>query len=163
MYPRPTTPPTQLLLRDVDLLKFYEEATALKGHNILLVQLIYQWDAHRQAFRVSPDQWYQPTEEDIYFITSLSRRGEDFPQFLYVPIGCVIGSQLMYSQRYIRENILSPAYFQVSGGQLCIASFGVEEVRCLSLLLTTISHHTSDEQHNSCPILFYVDSLLQAP
>ena len=69
----------------------------------------------------------------------------------------------MYSQRYISVDILSPTDFQVSGGQLHIASFGAEEVRCLSLLLSTIAHHTSDEQRISFVLLFYVDSLLQAP
>jgi hypothetical protein len=42
--------------------------------------------------------WYHPTEEDIYFITGLSRRGEDFPQFPDVPVGVAAESQLMYSQ-----------------------------------------------------------------
>ena len=56
------------------------------------------------------------------------------------------------------DDILSLADFQVFGGQLCISSFGPEEVRCLSLLLTTIAHYTSDGQHISCPLLFYVDS-----
>jgi hypothetical protein len=49
------------------------------------------------TFRVGPDQWYHPTEEDMYFITGISRRGEDFPQFLDVPVGVAIESQLMYS------------------------------------------------------------------
>jgi hypothetical protein len=40
-----------------------------------------------RTFCVSLDQWYQPTKEDIYFITGLSRRGEDFPQFPDVPVG----------------------------------------------------------------------------
>jgi hypothetical protein len=82
------------------------------------VQLIRRWDVHRQDFCVGPDQWYQPTEEDIYFITGLSRRGEDFPQFPDVPVGVAVESQLMYSQRYIGVDVLSPADFQVSGGQL---------------------------------------------
>jgi hypothetical protein len=38
---------------------------------------------------VSSDQCYHPTKEDIYFITGLSRKGEDFLQFLDVPIGGV--------------------------------------------------------------------------
>ena len=57
------------------------------------------------------------------------------------------------------EYIVSPIYFQVSGGQLRIASFGAKEVRCLSLLLATIAHYTSDVQCISFPLLFYVDSL----
>ena len=163
MYPRPITTATQALLREVGLLKFYEEATSLKGHNGLLQQLIFRWNSHRQALRVGPNQWYAPTEEDIYFITSLSRRGVDFPSFPEVPVGYAIGNQLGYSQRYISTSILSSSIFQVSRGQLRIASFGGEEVRCLSLLISTISHHTSDGKRISCPLLFYVDSLLQAP
>ena len=36
MYPHPITTATQALLRELGLLKFYEEATSLKGHNGLL-------------------------------------------------------------------------------------------------------------------------------
>ena len=46
MYPHPIMIDTQLLLREVGLLKFYEEATSLKGHSGLLGQLIFRWDAH---------------------------------------------------------------------------------------------------------------------
>jgi hypothetical protein len=123
LYPLPITAVTQVLLRNVGLLKYYEEATSLKGHSRFLVQLIHRWDVHRQALCVGLDQWYQPTEEDIYFITGLSRRGEDFPQFPDVPVGVATESQLMYSQRYIVVDVLSPADFQVSGGQLRITSF----------------------------------------
>jgi hypothetical protein len=98
LYPHPITAVTHVLLRDVGLLKYYEEATSLKGHSGLLVHLIRRWDVHRQAFCVGLDQWYHPTEEDIYFITGLSRRGEDFPQFPDVPVGVSTESQLMYSQ-----------------------------------------------------------------
>ena len=52
----------------------------------------------------------------------------DFSSFPEVPAGCVVGSQLVYSQRYIRLDILSPSDFQVSGGQLRIGAFGREEV-----------------------------------
>jgi hypothetical protein len=69
----------------------------------------------------------------------------------------------MYSQRYIAVDVLSPADFQVSGGQLRITSFGAEEVRCLSLLVMTIAHFTSDGKHISCTLLYYVDSLVQRP
>ena len=34
VYPRPITTSTQGLLRQVGLLKFYEEATSLKGHGV---------------------------------------------------------------------------------------------------------------------------------
>jgi hypothetical protein len=127
-------------LRDVGLLKYYEEATSLKGNSGLLVHLIHQWNVHRQYFCVGPDQWYHPTEEDIYFIIGLSRRGDDFPQFPYLLVGVVVESHLMYSQRYIGFGVLSPTNCQVFGGQLKIASFGAEEVRFLSLLVTNISH-----------------------
>ena len=52
----------------------------------------------------------------------------DFPSFPEVPASCVAGSQLVYSQRYIGENLLSPVEFQVTGGQLHIGAFGHEEV-----------------------------------
>ena len=104
-----------------------------------------------------------PTEEDIYFITGLSRRGVDFPSFPKVPVGCEAGIQLVYSQIYIGENVLSPAEFQVAGGQLHIGAFGREEVQCISLIVLTISHNTSDGQCISCSLLYYVDSLVQEP
>ena len=89
--------------------------------------------------------------------------GEDFPQFPDVPFDYVAGSQLVYSQRYISANIFSPSDFQVSGGQLRIAAFGSEEVRCLSLLISTISHNTSDGKCISSSLLYYVYSLVQEP
>jgi hypothetical protein len=98
LYPLPITTLTHVILRDVGLLKYCEEATSLKGHSGLLVYLICQWDAHRRDFRVGLNQWYHPTEEDIYFITGISRRGEDFPQILDVLVGVFAESQLMYSQ-----------------------------------------------------------------
>ena len=48
----------------------------------------------------------------------------DFPSFPEVPAGCVVGSQLVYSQRYIGAHVLSPSEFQVPGGQLRIGAFG---------------------------------------
>jgi hypothetical protein len=47
LYPRPRIVATRVLLRNVDLLKYYEEATSLKGNSTFLVQLICRWDAHR--------------------------------------------------------------------------------------------------------------------
>ena len=79
LYPHPITAVTHVLLRDVGLLNYYEEATSIKGHSGLLAHLIRRWDVHRHAFHVGPNQWYHPIEEDIYFITGISRRGEDFP------------------------------------------------------------------------------------
>lgn len=58
-------------------------------------------------------------------------RGVDFPSFPEVPAGCVAGSQLVYSQRYIGADVLSASNFQFVGGQLRIGAFGSEEVRCL--------------------------------
>jgi hypothetical protein len=112
---------------------------------------------------VGPNQWYHPTKEDIYFITGLSRRGEYFPQFPYVPVGVSPKSQVMYSQRYIGVDLHSPTNFQVYGEQLQITSFGAEEVRFLSLLVMTITHFTSDRKCISCSLLYYVDSLVQRP
>ena len=75
----------------------------------------------------------------------------------------LIGSQLVYSQRYISVDMQSPSDLQVFGGQLRIGGFGSEEVRCLSLLISTISHNTSDGQHINFSLLYYVDSLVQEP
>ena len=110
-YPRPITAVTQGLLRHVGLLKFYEEATSLKSQSLCLRHLIRRWNAQRQAFWVGINQWYTLIEEDVYFITRLSRRWVDFPSFSEVLVGCVARSQLVYSQRYIRADILSPSNF----------------------------------------------------
>ena len=67
-----------------------------------------------------------PTEEDIYFITGLSRRGVYFPSFPEVLAGFLVGIQLVYCQRYIGASLLSPADFQVAGDQLRIGAFGSE-------------------------------------
>ena len=91
----------QVILRQVGLLKFYEEATSLKAHSVFLRYIIHRWIAHRQDFQAGPDQWYTPTKDDIYFITGLSRRGVNFPSFPDMPASCVAGIQLVYSQRYI--------------------------------------------------------------
>ena len=102
MYPRPIIAATQGLLRQVGLLKFYGEATSLKGHDVFLRHLIRKWNAHLPAFRVGPNQWYAPTEEKKYFIIGLSRRGMDFPLFPEVPVGYAAGSQLVYSDNIVR-------------------------------------------------------------
>ena len=111
LYPRPITAATQGLLRQVGLLKFYEEATSLKSNSGFLRHLIRRWNSQQQAFRVGIDQWYTPTEEDVYFIIGISRRGVYFPSFPEVSVGYVAGSQLVYSQRYIGANRLSPSDF----------------------------------------------------
>ena len=54
-YLHPIKAATQRLLRQVGLLKFYEEATSLKGHGVILRHLIRKWNAHRQAFQVFPN------------------------------------------------------------------------------------------------------------
>ena len=87
LYPHPSTTAMRVLLRNVGLLKYYEEATSMKGNSSFITQLIHQWDAHQQAFRVGPHQWYHPTEEDIYFIIGISRRGEYFLFFPNFPVG----------------------------------------------------------------------------
>jgi hypothetical protein len=46
LYPHPITPVTHLLLRDVGLLKYYQETTSLNGKFGLLVHMIYRWDVH---------------------------------------------------------------------------------------------------------------------
>ena len=83
---------------------------------MFLRHLIRRWNAQQQGFRVGINQWYTPIEEDIYFIIGLSRRGVDCPSFPEVLAGFVVGSQLVYSQRYIGENVLSPADFRVARG-----------------------------------------------
>jgi hypothetical protein len=40
LYPLPITAVTHVILRSVGLLKYYEEATSLKGHSSLLMHLI---------------------------------------------------------------------------------------------------------------------------
>ena len=87
----------------------------------------------------------------------------DFPSFPDVPVGCVAGIQLVYSQRYIGAHVLSPSEFQVPGGQLHVGAFGRQDVQCPSLIISTISHNTSDEQRISCSLLYYVDSSVQQP
>lgn len=111
LYPRPIKEDTQGLLRNVGLYKYYEEAQSLKGHFGLLVPLISRWDVRRQAFRVYPGMWYRHTEEDIYFITVLSRKGDYFPQFPDVALSVAVDSQLIYSQKYIGHNVVYPGDF----------------------------------------------------
>jgi len=99
----------------------------------------------------------------IFILLQDYRGGVDFPSFPDVPAGCAAGSQLVYSQRYIGAHLLSPSEFQVPGGQLRIGAFGRKDVQCLSLIISTISHNTSDGQCISYSLLYYVDSLLQEP
>lgn len=86
------------------------------------------------------DLSFHATEEDIYFITRLSRRGEDFPYFSNVPRGDLAASHLAYIERFISVDVTSPSEFQVACGQLWIYSFGVEDFKCLSYLVTTMTH-----------------------
>ena len=85
----------------------------------------------------------------------------DFPSFPDVPAGCVAGSQLVYSQRYIGAHVLSPSKFQVPGGQLRIGTFGRQDMQCLSIIGSIISHNTSNGKHISYSLLYYIDSLVQ--
>ena len=87
----------------------------------------------------------------------------DFPSFPEVPASSVAGSQLFYSQRYIGAHVLSPSEFQVPRVQLRIGAFGRQDVQCLSLIISTISHNTSDGKHIICLLLYYVDYLVQEP
>lgn len=50
-------------------------------------------------------------KEDIYFITELSGREENWPQFPELPIGIVEEMQLIYVQRYVNLNIVEPTKF----------------------------------------------------
>jgi hypothetical protein len=93
--PFPITAVTHVLLRYVGLLKYYEEDTSLKGHFRLFFHMIRRCDVHQQDFCVGLNQWYHPTKEDIYFITEIYKRGEDFPQFPYFPAGVSTEIQLM--------------------------------------------------------------------
>ena len=142
MYPHPIIEQTCVLLRNVIFLKFYEEVTSLKRNTQLLMHLICRWDHDRQAIRVNLNLWYQPMEKDIYVITSLSRRGEDFPHY-HNPLPNVGGeSPLVYVQRYVSANIIDPNGIQVVGGQSRLHAFDVDEVRCLSLMAMTLAHYT---------------------
>ena len=123
LYPRPISAKTWDLLRKVGLLKYYEEATSLKVHSSLLAQLIRCWNVQEQSLHVGPKTWYRSSKEDIYFIIGLSRRGEDFPEFLDVPYGVAVESHLVYSHRYVTGHVVRPTYFQMRGGKLWIAFF----------------------------------------
>ena len=144
--PHFVTQQTEALLRNADVLKFYEEATLLWGNSSLLQKLIHHWDQGWQAFIVGLDSWYQPTKEDIYFITEFSRRWEDQPQFPKL--------NYQHCRRYPTSICLEiyypldcwPTDFHVVGDQLRIDSFGIKEVRCLSLIVTTLEHSPYDGQ-----------------
>ena len=58
------------------------------------------------------------------------------------------------------RHVFSPLEFQVPRGQLRIGAFGRQDMQCLSLIISTILHNTSDGQRLSCSLLYYVDSLL---
>ena len=103
---------TRLFLKSVGLLKFYEEVTSLKGKSCLLRELIFCWDHRIQAFMVSLNLWYHPIEEDIYFMTRLSMREKDFPQFPNLPPDTVEESQLIYMQIYVMMRPLTQGIFR---------------------------------------------------
>ena len=143
-------------MKHIILLKFYEEDTCLRDNFSFLQQLIRHWNHAQLAFRVGIDSWYQPTKEDIYFITGLFRR-EDQPEFPKLPIDVATKMQPLYVQRYVIPDIIQPIEFQVGGGQLQIDSFGREEVRCLPLIVMTLAHYTYDGYHISFSLMYYVD------
>jgi len=161
LYPCPITAAIWALLRNVGLLKYYEEDASLKEHSVLLVHIIRRWSAQEHACHVGLRVWYRPTKEDIYFITGLSRRGEYFHLFPDIPHGVAAKIQLAYTQRYVKPHVIRPSNFQVCGGQLCISSFAIEEVRCPSLFVTIIAHSSSDGKYISFPLLYYVDYFIQ--
>ena len=55
-----------------------------------------------------------------------------FPQFPNVPLGVVIDSHIVYSQRHINEKVIDPTLFHVFLRQLHITSFIVEAQMPLS-------------------------------
>ena len=79
LYPLPIISQTRDLLRIVGLLKFYQEATSIKGNFALLCQFIQCWDHKRKEFCIGGGKWFHPIEDDIHFITRISRRGDDLP------------------------------------------------------------------------------------
>jgi hypothetical protein len=83
-------------LRTLGLLKFYEEGTSLRGNSPLLQQFICHWDHGRKSFGFNLDVWYHPTKEDVYFIMSLSKRGEIWPQISNILPSITGETQLAY-------------------------------------------------------------------
>jgi hypothetical protein len=55
LFPHTVTLENHVLLMYLGLLKYYEEATSLKGNYGLLVHMIFLQDVHRQAFHVGLD------------------------------------------------------------------------------------------------------------
>ena len=115
-FSHPITQHTRDLLRHVDLLKFYEEDTSLRGKSTFLQQYICHWDHAQQAFRIGPDSWYLPMDEDIHFVIGLSRKGEDWSQFPELVVNIATKMKLIYVQRYFILDIVDPTNFQVVGG-----------------------------------------------
>ena len=60
-------------------------------------------------------------------------------------------------------DITHPSEFEVSGGPLRLYEFQLENIKCLSLFITMISHHLTNGNHISCVMLYYVENLLQRP
>ena len=68
------------LLQQVGLLKFYEEATSLKGHGVFLRHLICRWNSHQQAFRVGPNQCTCPLRRKYISLQGYRGEGWIFPR-----------------------------------------------------------------------------------
>jgi hypothetical protein len=98
----------------------------------------------RQGFRVILDPWYHPTEEDVYFIIGLSRRGMYFPHFPALPPDVAKEAHMEYVQRYVSSYILSALEFQVHGGQLWIGAFHRQDVRCMCHTISSLSQYSFD-------------------
>jgi hypothetical protein len=107
LLPLSLSQPTYNLLMDISLMNFYQEGTSLRGDPFLLQQLICCWDHVRHGFRVDPDLWYHPMEEDIYFVTRLSRRGAYMPHFPTLPSSFVGETDLEYVQIYVSLHVHS--------------------------------------------------------
>jgi hypothetical protein len=70
---------------------------------------------------------------------------------------------MAYVQRYVDVDITNPSVSQVVGGQLYLHSLCAEEVRCLSLMVITLTHCIYDEWFFSYPLMHHIDSLVHRP
>jgi hypothetical protein len=61
---------------------------------------------------------------------------------------------MAYVERCVILDIVSSSRFQVVGVHMQMDSFNVVEVRCMFLILTAMSHFTSDGNHISFPLMY---------